>query len=166
MTEPTTEPATDETIAEGPDDQLREATKKYEAERKVRARVERELAQLRASSLSESEKAVEEARAAGRKEGAKQAGVRLVAAEFRAKAAEARLPNLGPLLDVLDLTRFVDDDGEPDSDAIQAAVERISEGLATTDSGKAAPKAPDIPKGVHPKSAADTDWLRSLMKQG
>jgi len=165
MTEPTQAPDQPETTEpEAPEDQVKQATSRYEIERRRANRLERELAQLRTSQLSESEKAIEEAKAVGRTEGAKSAGVRLAAAEFRAKAAEAKLPNIGALLDVMDLTRFVDEAGEPDAELIQATIDKIAEGLAAAENGRGKTKAPEIPKGVNPK-VADQDWLRTVMNQ-
>jgi hypothetical protein len=169
MSEPTqpAEPveATEQAAPEDPEERIKHLTSKYEIERKHRNKAERELAQLRNSQLTESEKAVEEAKAVGRKEGARSAGVRLVAAEFRAKAAEAKLPSVSTLLDVIDLTKFVDDAGEPDTEMIQNAVDKIAEGLAAAENGRGKVRAPEIPKGVHPK-IVDEDWLRSKIDQG
>jgi hypothetical protein len=170
MTEP--QPAPDPTESTAPEtpeitaeERAKTAASRYESERRKASRLEKELNALRAGQLSESEKAIEEARVAGRKEGARSAGVRLVAAEFRAKAAEAKLPGVGSLLDVIDLTKFVDDDGEPDTELIQAAIDKIADGLAAADNGRAKVKAPEIPKGVRPK-VGDDDWIRSIVDQG
>ena len=170
MTEPTPDPEPTETPEPEqqqpePGDQLKIVTTKFEAERRLRKKFERELMDLKNNALSESEKAIEEARSTGRKEGAKSAGVRLAAAEFRAKAAEAKLPGVASLLEVIDLTRFVDDDGEPDAELIQATIDKITDGLAAAENGRAKVKAPDVPKGVRP-NVADEDFIRSVMGQG
>jgi hypothetical protein len=147
-----------------PEELLKEAQRTAVNERRLRNRMERELTALKAAALTDSEKAVEEAKASGRKEGARTAGTKLAAAEFRARAAEAKLPSIAALLEVVDLAKFVDDDGEPDDDAIQAVVDKLAEGLAAVSNGTSKPRAPDIPKGIAPK-AVDDDWLRSMMKQ-
>jgi uncharacterized protein YbjT (DUF2867 family) len=168
MTEPTPEPTEtpepEQQQSAEPADQVKMMTTKFEAERRLRKKFEKELVELRNNALTESEKAIEEARSTGRREGAKSAGVRLVAAEFRAKAAEAKLPGVTSLLEVIDLTRFVDDDGEPDTELIQSAIDKISDSLAAVENGKPKAKAPEIPKGVRPK-VGDDDFIRTILGQ-
>jgi hypothetical protein len=93
-----------------------ERSRAKEAERRVKA-MERELQQLKTASLSDQERAVAEAKLAGRQEAAAEAGKRLAHAELRAAAA-AKGVDASKQLDYLDLSRFVGDDGEPDPAAI------------------------------------------------
>lgn len=85
-----------------------------------------ELEQLRQASLTDQERALEEARNEVRTETTRQFGARLARTEFDALAAR-RNPDYdaAPALEFVDLTRFVGEDGEPDRQAIQAAVERL-----------------------------------------
>lgn len=84
---------------------------------------ERALEAERAKGLSEAERAISEAKAAGRTEAIQEAGRRLARAEIRAAAAGKGL-DVAALLDDVDLTRFVGEDGEPDDKAIAKAIDR------------------------------------------
>lgn len=119
------------------DEQLGEGGKKaLEQERELRKAAEKrekdkdkELNALRQSSMSEAEKAVAEAEQRGRSAAATEYGTRLARTAFDA-AAGRRNPSLDPkdiseILELVDLAKFVGDDGEPDDRAIAAAVERL-----------------------------------------
>lgn len=104
----------------------KDADQKAKAAEERAAAAEKELAKLQRQSLSDGERAVEEARAAGAAEVTAAFGARLARAEFDRLAAH-RNPeaNTAELLEYVDLSRFVGEDGEPDSKAISAAVERL-----------------------------------------
>jgi hypothetical protein len=76
------------------------------------------------AGLSDAEKAIEDARASSAKETAQTYGRRLALAEF--KAAAAGKVDLGDLIDDLDMSKFVDEDGEVDVDAIKARVDKYA----------------------------------------
>lgn len=102
-------------------------------ERRARKAAERDLAALRKASMTEQEKAVSEAKAAGLAEAQKAAGPRLVRAEFRA-AATNRVDKgtLDAYLEDVDLSKFLGDDGEPDVKAIEARIKRLGGGDGRT----------------------------------
>ena len=102
-----------------------ERARAKEAEKRAK-QLERELAQVRTANLSDAEKAVAEAEQRGAQKAAEQWSQRLVRADFVA-AASKRNPDFdaASVLDDLNLSRFVGDDGEPDAAAIAAAVERL-----------------------------------------
>lgn len=126
-------------------------SERNEARRKAKA-VEKELEELRTQSMSEAEKAVAEAEKRGRQNAMTEYGKRLAKAEFDA-AAGRRNPDMdtSTVLEFVDLTRFIDDDGEPDTKAIAAAVERLvpepAGGMPKYDGGSRTP-AP-APKGMN-----------------
>lgn len=93
---------------------------------KARKATEKELAELRQASMSEAEKAIEQAKAEARREALADAGNRLVKAELRAAAAGKLGDEQVAALLELDLSRFITDDGEPDSDAIAKFVARFA----------------------------------------
>lgn len=133
-TEETAESATEQPETESRNE-LGDAGKKALAEeRRARRVAERELEQLRKASMSDQEKAVAEAKQAGLTEAARATAPRLVRAELRAAAAEAGLGKdaLAGFLEYADLSKFVSEDGEPDSKAITAAVKRLG-GSTPTD---------------------------------
>jgi len=102
---------------------LRKEAAKYRTDAKAAAA---ELEKVRTSSMSESEKAVAEAESRGRSAAASDFGKRLAKTEFDAIAGR-RNPDFdtASALEWVDLSRFVGEDGEPDTKAIKAAVERL-----------------------------------------
>ncbi len=85
------------------------------------------LDELEAASASELEKAVKSARAEGESEATKRANSRLVAAEARALAAEAKFRNPGLAVKTVDLSSVsVGDDGDVDSTAIKKALDDLA----------------------------------------
>lgn len=97
---------------------------------------------IEAASATELEKAVKTARSEGETDATKRANTRLIAAEARALAAEAKFRNPGLAVRSVDLTGVsVNDDGEVDAAAIKAALD----GLAASDPylvGEEPPKPP------------------------
>lgn len=122
----TTEPATGEGALGDAGKQALDRMKAERAEAQKEAKALRvELDKVRQASMSETERAIAEAKAAGRTEAASEFGKRLVKSEL-AIAAAKRNPDFDTAgLDYLDLSRFVGDDGEPDAKAIAGAVERL-----------------------------------------
>lgn len=79
------------------------------------------------AAMSEQEKAVAEAEQRGRSVALQAVGSRLAKAEFKAAAA-GKLSDeaLGGFLEYVDVAKFLDDDGEPDTKAIAAAIKKLS----------------------------------------
>ncbi|MFF9910624.1 hypothetical protein [Streptomyces sp. NPDC013457] len=84
-----------------------------------------ELAALKASQMSEQEKAVAAAEKQGRTAAAAEYGAKLAAAQFETAVARAGI-DLGEAADLIDTTRFVDKDGQVDTDGIKAAVKKLA----------------------------------------
>lgn len=109
-----------------------EGKKALDAERKARrdadkARkaAEAELEKLRADAMSDNEKAIAAAKAEGRTEALRETGAKLVEAEVRAATA-GRGVDTDALLEGLDRSKFLGEDGDPDRDAIVAWVDRVA----------------------------------------
>lgn len=102
-----------------------------EARREMKA-LKAEIDKVRKSSLTEAEQAVVEAEQRGRTSVLAEFGQRLARTEFVAAAAR-RNPgyDAAAVLDDLNLARYIGDDGEPDSKAIAAAVDRLVPEYAT-----------------------------------
>lgn len=100
-------------------------SRRHEDRAKANAKAAKELEDLKRSSMTEMEQAIANARAEAATEAAKTYGGRLVDAEVRAATAGRNL-DVDALLDGLDRTRFLTDDGDPDRDAITAWVDRIA----------------------------------------
>lgn len=134
--EPNTDPKTDPTTppATPPADPPKEPTEteKLQAEidkwkamsRKNENDLKTERDKAKTAGMSADEKAVAEAKAEGRKEAAKASGERLAKAELRSALATAGVTDPGDVIEDWDMRRFVDDDGEPNDDAIAKAVKR------------------------------------------
>lgn len=121
--------STDTTTGDQADDLGDAGRRALAEERRARKAAERELANLRKAAMSDQERAVAEAKAAGATEAARAAAPRLVRAEFRAAAAgQVDQQTLDAYLEDVDLTKFVTDDGEPDLKAIAARIKRLGGG--------------------------------------
>jgi hypothetical protein len=108
--------------------------------------------------MGEQERAVAEARDAGKAEGIKAGGLRVAMAEFRAACA-ARGIDPGPLADVIDLGKFVDEAGEVDSKGITA----LAEGMpAPAGSNGGGPRVPPGPRG---EPTGSEDWLGGMIRR-
>ena len=138
--------------------ELRAATAALAAERKAHGATQKSLDSLTTSSQTEAERAVAKARDEGRAEALKAAGMRLAAAEFRAAAA-GKIADPAALIDHLDLSKFVTEDGEPDVEAIKAVVDKLGAAASAVK-----PTAPVIPNGPRPEPL-DPDWIRQALKR-
>lgn len=130
------------------------------AERKSRRELESKLAEHERAAMSDQEKAVAAARDEGRNEALTQAGKRLAAAEFRAAAA-GKLQNADALLDVIDPTKFVGEDGEPNRELIEATVAKLAAGQSDSKKDDA-PAGLVFPGGVREPAQDNGDWLRGV----
>lgn len=107
-------------------------------------------------AMSESERAIAEAEERGRTAATANYGKRLARAEFDSLAGR-RNPkaDTAAVLEFVDLARFVGEDGEPDTKAIKAAVER----LVPASNG-----APDFDGGPRGRTAATTDMNQVIRR--
>ena len=108
------------------------------AERARHVETQQALAALKAQGMTEQEKAIAAAKAEGRAEAVREAGLKVAAAEFRALAA-GKLADPAAALELLDLSRFVKKNGDVDSEALAAAVEKLI--------GQLGPRGPAVPGG-------------------
>jgi hypothetical protein len=157
MTEPPPAPAAEETpapVAVTAED-LAKVQTALEKERELRKVAEREakegrsykakVEEIEAASKPELDRAVEAARREGAAEATGKANGRLVAAEARALAAEAKFRNPATAVRLLDLSEVsVTDAGEVDTEAIKEALKRLGDDepyLLATGDGTPAPAA-------------------------
>lgn len=138
--------------------------RKHEERAKANAKAAKELEDFKRQTMSETEKAIDEARTAGRREALTEAGSRIAAAEFRAAASgRMGLEQIETLLDGVNLARFVNDDGDVD----RSAVSKFVDGIAPqpTENQPAVPLL-DLGQGARdPKGApqsADKQFARQL----
>ncbi len=106
--------------------------RKWEQRAKDNQKAARDLEAQRKASMTETERAVAEAEERGRMAVRTEYGTRLAQTEFRAAAA-ARNPahDVGKALAYVDLSKFVGEDGEPNTKAIAAAVADLVPEAAT-----------------------------------
>jgi hypothetical protein len=126
-------------------------------ERRARKEAETALATLKTQGMSDADKAIAAARDEGRKEAEHAASLKLAAAEFRARAA-GKIADPDAALDVLDLTKLLGKDGDPDTRAIDKLVGQLA----------AVPPPPGhVPPGVRdPAPNGSADFLRQAWKGG
>ena len=130
VTTTVTESVTEEAPDTGPDlnaelEKWKAAARKHEDRAKANAKAAQELEQLKTASMSDLEKAVAQAKAEARTQTLVELGSERVADAVRVAAA-GRSVDVDALLDGLDRSRFLTDDGTPDREAIEAWVERIA----------------------------------------
>lgn len=107
--------------------------RKWEQRAKENSGAAKAAEKARLDAMTESERAIEEARQAAHTEAATTFGKRLAKTEFDALAGR-RNPDFdtASALEFVDLGKFLGEDGEPDTKAIQAAVERLVPAPANT----------------------------------
>lgn len=156
-TETTETPAKgDDSKAEQPDNtDWKAEARKWEQRAKDNSTKARELEKQQQAAMTDADRAVAEAEVRGRTAATEAFGKRLATSEIRAAALDSDRDLTG-VFDYLDLTRFLDDDGEPDDKAIKAFVD----GLPVRDEGKPRAPKPDANQGRSgaggPKSTADS----------
>jgi hypothetical protein len=165
-------PASSETNGETPGgskpDDVDALRRSLDNERKRREKAQTELDDLRKKHMSESEKALAEARAEGRKAAMGDVTKRLLAAEVRAAAA-AKMADPGDAVHLLDLDGLADDDGNIDSKGIGSRIDALLKEKPYL-AKPATPRTPGKPPqgardGANNGSGAD-DFLRSVVKRG
>lgn len=139
---PPTEPATD---WKAKYDELQTQARKWEDRAKANNTAAKELEQLRQQSMTEQEKAVEQARTEARMAALAEVGGRLVDAAVRVASA-GRLDDaaVGVLLDGLDRSKFLGSDGEVDEKAVASFVN----GIAPSKQEPTPPGFPDLGQGA------------------
>lgn len=128
-------------------------------ERKLRREAEAKFTKLEKDHMSEQEKAIAQAKDEGRKEAVQAAGRRLAAAEFKAAAA-GKIGDPAAALEVLDLSKFVGEDGEPDQTAIAKVVDRLALAMPVVP-----PPTGRVPAGPRSDGEETPDFIRSALRR-
>lgn len=142
-------------------EKLTREARKWEDRAKQNTTAANELEKLRKQSMTEQERAVATARDEATREVALRYGGRLVDAEVRA-AAVGRAIDVPTLLEGLDRSRFLTDDGEPDVKAIEAWVDKLS----PPPPEPAKPGFPDLGQGARgtASSASPSTAMNNLLR--
>lgn len=138
--------------------------RKHEDRAKVNASAAKELEQVKQASMSDQEKAVELAKAQARTEALLEVATERVDDSVKLACA-GRQVDVDALLEGLDRSRFVTDDGKPDTDAITAWVDRIapkSDQPIPADLGQGSRAGSQTPLGSDPllKTLKDSIGIR------
>jgi hypothetical protein len=157
--EPTTDPAQDTTDWKVKYDEALAQSRKHEDRAKANANAARELETLRQSTMSDTEKAVAQAKVEARTETLREVGTKLAAAEVRVAAA-GRNVDVDALLEGLDASKFIDVNGDPDTKAITAWVDRVAPAV----DDKAAGAKRDLGLGVRGGQQASGDPAQEFAK--
>jgi len=131
------------------------ASRKWEQRARDNMNAAEELAKLRQSSMSDTERAVEQARAEARKEAYAETSERLAAAEVRAALAGV-VDDPDAIVEDLNLSRYVTDEGDVDAKAVKVLAEKYAK--LTPGKGSA-----DLKQGSRTPSSTPpdgNDWLR------
>lgn len=111
---------------------------------------------LKASSMTDAEKALEQARTEGRNSALSEVGTDLVNAEMAIQAVAAGVTL--PPAEYLNVSKFLGDDGRPNKDAVKSFVESLPKAKAEfaplQGAGKQTGGAPEI-NSMDPKELAD-----------
>lgn len=137
-------------------------SRKHEDQAKANAAAAKELETLRQKSMTDQEKAVDDAKTSTRQETLREVGGKLAEASIRVAAA-GRNVDVDALVEGIDATKFLDDNGDPDTKAITAWVDRV----APVGDGK--PGKRDLGLGARSGQAGSPspaqDWANFLTKQ-
>lgn len=131
------------------------ASRKWEQRAKENSKAADELDALKRSSMSDTEKAVEEAKVEARNEVRAETAARIAAADIKA-ALTGIVPDPDSIIEDLNLTRYVTEDGEVDAKAVKALAQKYAE-LAP------AKGTADLKQGARGRTSDQTDnnqWLR------
>lgn len=164
--EPTTpEPTTDAPTPEPDKDWEAEAAKWKAMARKhenASANSLKELEQLRAAQMTDSEKAIAEAEKRGRDAALKELRADMARTKLQAQAA-GKVADVEALLEVVDVNRFLTEDGI-DEEAIAAAIERLTKVAPA----QPAPKFGTVelgPQGDRPRQVSEAELARMTPEQ-
>lgn len=110
-------------------------------------KTEKDFEDFKGRHQSDAEKAIDDAKKAGRAEALSETGSRLVDAEVRVAAA-GRNVDVDALLEGLDRSRFIDDAGEPKKADITAWIDKVAPKPEGGSADPSKPRVPDLGQGA------------------
>lgn len=152
-TDPPTEPKPTETV-----EFWKAQARENEKRAKANADAVKELDKLRAANMTDTERTIAETKAATRTEVLREVGADRAADQVRL-AASNRPIDVDALLEGLDLTKFVNDDGRPDTKAITAYVDRIAPAAPAPE-----PRVPRVTTGPRGSGKPEGDPAQDFAK--
>jgi alanyl-tRNA synthetase len=141
-------------------ERIKAESRKWEERAKTNSSAAKDLEKLRTESMSEQEKAVAAARDEGLTEGRKLGATRLVDAEVKVAAVGRPIADVDALIQGLDRTRFMTEEGEPDTKAIVKWLDQVAP--KGDGNGGGHPDLSQGHQGNQAKSATDqvNAWIR------
>lgn len=168
----TTTPISTEATAETVDhaaeaEKWKAQARKNEERAKANAEAAKELAQLKQTMMSDTEKAIEEAKATGRAEAIAELSVELVDSALAANAAGRLTPEqLTTLTSGLDRSKFLGEDGKVDATAVASFIDGIAPAQNTEQAAATPPGFPDLGQGARGNPPAlNSDALTDSLKR-
>lgn len=131
-----------------------------ERERAARKAAEGKLAKATRATMTEQEQALDAARAEGRTEANRAAGLKVARAELRA-ALTGKVADPARTAELVDLARYVGDDGDTDSDGIAEAAGTLAASLAPSAGNGPGPAR--VPAGPR-EPVDDGDFLGNRLR--
>lgn len=167
---PEAEGATPEATPEAPPAELGDGGQKALAEeRRLRKEAEKraktnetELQKLRDANMNEVDRALQAAKAEGRTEALREAGAGRVEDAVRA-AAGGRNVDVDALLDGLDRSKFLGDEGNPDREAITAFMDRLAPAPTQRGDGFTVPDLAQGTRGETQQGLGSTELEKALV---
>lgn len=141
--EPTAAPSLEDLQAEV--DKWKALSRKNEDKARANAQAQSELERLRQESMTEQERAVEQARQEARQQTLAEVGTLRVSDAFRVASAGKSI-DIDALIEGVNLAGFLGDDGQPDIDKVEGWVERIAPKIDQPTT----PTVPDLGQGARP----------------
>jgi hypothetical protein len=147
-------------------DKWKALARKHEDKAKANSSAAKELEQLRAAQMTETELAVAAARAEGLAEGTKAIAVKLVAAEMKAAAAgRLEADQLNTLLEGVNQMAFLDDAGDVDVDKVSKFIDGVAPAPKTDDQPAGFPDlGQGASRGGRDQTPLGSDPLLGLLK--
>lgn len=136
-------------------DRWKHQARENEKRAKANAAAAKELEEFRKTQMTETERAIDEARNAARSEVLTEVGSKLARAEIRA-ALTGVVSDPASVIDDLDLARFVKD-GEPDAKAIEALVAKWAKLVPPS-------SPPKVPTGARGAESGPATFTRAQLR--
>lgn len=133
--------------------------RKHEERAKANAAAAKQLEEVKRQGLSDAEKAIAEARDQAKAEAAREFGGKLAVEAIRG-AARDRVADVDALIDGIDPTKFLGDDGEPDRDRIAEWVDKVAPKVEQEEK-----PFPDLAQGVRTNARSEHGLAGSQLER-
>lgn len=151
-------PPAAETDANAEVEKWKALARKNEDKAKANAAAAKKLEEIQAAQMSETEKAVNAARAEGKAEATSANAQKLAAAEIKA-ALTGVVPDPSGVVEDLNLAKYISEDGEVDADAVAKLREKYAAFAAP-----GTPPVPGVPLGPRPTDPGVKQLTRADLK--